>query len=196
MFSTAHANINESAMSRLQWSLSVSILSIAIIINGNNYLINNDLRDRLNVKVGMYLLPMTLTRLGENLDTSATAHIESFHAGGFQILIYLSAGCGSCDSNLARWHKLETLLIDSDSRMIILSQSPNKALAKYQSILSSPILIPMDMTELTNNHLIATPQTIVLDQHGKVRKVWYGEIIPIRVLEYLRTLSKSISQKE
>ena len=90
------------------------------------------------------------------------------------VLLILRPGCHWCDANMPNW---QTLIQEKGQnfRFVAVSLSPN-GFGKYVegSKLNAPAVYASFGQNPTLNDVTVTPQTVVVDRGGTVRKMWFG----------------------
>jgi hypothetical protein len=91
------------------------------------------------------------------------------------VLVY-SPTCHFCDENWPRWWDLMSALDRNAVRPVavdVTSSSTSVFLAEHR-LKDVPMMNQVDPSARINYHFQLTPQTILIDQAGKVEKVWSG----------------------
>lgn len=105
------------------------------------------------------------------------------------LLVWFSAGCGSCRENFAFWDSVKTQYVSESLRMVgFCACTMDEA---YQ--LQHELNITYPIVPVTDQFLVETykgnvvPQTIVISPEGQVIKVWPGELLGSQKKEILAT---------
>ena len=93
-----------------------------------------------------------------------------------KVLVFVfSPACGFCSDNWPKWSRLFPELDRNAVRPVGVDVS-SSATADYiaQQFGAVPVVTQIDPRDVVDYHLRLTPQTILVDQKGKVEKVWSG----------------------
>jgi peroxiredoxin len=92
------------------------------------------------------------------------------------LVLVFSPTCPFCDQNWPRWQQLIASLDRSSVRPVavdVTSTASNDFVAQHQ-LTQLPVILKVEPRATVNYHFQLTPQTILVDQNGKVEKVWTG----------------------
>jgi peroxiredoxin len=107
-------------------------------------------------------------------------------------IIYLfSVGCNPCKMNLPNWINITKSIQNKNIRVIGVSMDSVNTLKKYAEINSINFSIySVQVDEFKINYKVfVTPQTILIDENGKVIKVWQGLLNESSKKEILGTIN-------
>jgi peroxiredoxin len=94
------------------------------------------------------------------------------------LLITFSTGCPACHANLPNWLALSGKLDRKRWQVVWLSRDPLDMTREYcsEENISDQVLSEFPLRTYNLLGLRGVPQTLVTDSHGKIEKVWVGEL--------------------
>jgi peroxiredoxin len=94
------------------------------------------------------------------------------------LLITFSTGCPTCHANLPNWLALSGKLDRNRWQVVWLSRDPLDMTREYcsEENISDQVLSEFPLRTYNLLGLRGVPQTLVTDSHGKIEKVWVGEL--------------------
>jgi peroxiredoxin len=94
------------------------------------------------------------------------------------LLITFSTGCPACYANLPNWLALSGKLDRNRWQVVWLSRDPLDMTREYcsEENISDQVLSEFPLRTYNLLGLRGVPQTLVTDSHGKIEKVWVGEL--------------------
>jgi peroxiredoxin/uncharacterized membrane protein YphA (DoxX/SURF4 family) len=158
--------------------LFVFFLAIEVILLSKQ---NNELKSRLAMLIGggnnVSLKPNDLAppfkALGlEGQEVAITYHGESAKT----LLLIFSTSCGACERNLPNWSEIVSKMQGGSCRVMGISLDPLNNTKNYvlKSGIHYPVFVPVDIEFSRNYKLHLTPQTVLIDNQGRVEQVWIG----------------------
>jgi peroxiredoxin len=181
-------------LQKIAWFIVVIFLTTEVILFSGQ---NRELKKRLAMLVGEgknaslmpgeVVQPFKATGL-DGKDKAITYNGESAKT----LLLIFSTACGACERNLLNWSEIASKLQGGSCRVVGISVDPldktkNYVLAKSMNY---PILVATDRTFKQSYKIFFTPQTILVDSHGEVEKVWAGALDSLQVEEVINKLTK------
>ena len=162
------------------FKLTVTLLVLGILCQ-NIVLIwqTRELRTRLELTVNKELTP------GEVLPDFAGIDFNKHYVKiGFNesrkkfLLITFSTGCPACHANLPNWLALSGKLDRNQWQVVWLSRDPFDMTREYcsEQNISDQVLSEFPLRTYNLLGLRGVPQTVVTDSHGKIEKVWIGQL--------------------
>ena len=94
------------------------------------------------------------------------------------LLITFSTGCPACHANLPNWLALSGKLDRNQWQVVWLSRDPFERTREYcsEQNISDQVLSEFPLRTYNLLGLRGVPQTAVTDSHGKIEKVWVGQL--------------------
>jgi peroxiredoxin len=94
------------------------------------------------------------------------------------LLITFSTGCPACHANLPNWLALSRKLDRNQWQVVWLSRDPIDMTKEYcsEQNISDQVLSEFPLRTYNLLGLRGVPQTAVTDSHGKIEKVWVGQL--------------------
>jgi peroxiredoxin len=115
------------------------------------------------------------------------------------LLITFSTGCPACHANLPNWLALSGKLDRNRWQVVWLSRDPLDMTREYcsEENISDQVLSEFPLRTYNLLGLRGVPQTLVTDSHGKIEKVWVGELDDTRwsdIASYFSSQQQIVSQ--
>ena len=116
-----------------------------------------------------------------------------------KVLVFVfSPTCAFCDDNWSNWQQVITALNHEAVRPVavdVTSTVNSLFLAKHQ-LADVPVLVQVDPRATLSYRFHLTPQTILIDQTGKVEKVWTGILNDSAVAELKQLLNEKVAASQ
>lgn len=166
---------------KVSWfKLTVTLLVLGILCH-NVVLIwqTRKLRGRLELTVNKEFKPGEVLPDFAGIDFNKQyVHIGFKESGKKFLLITFSTGCPACHANLANWLALSAKLDRNRWQVVWLSRDPFDMTREYcfEQNVSDQVLSEFPLRTYNLLGLRMVPQTVVTDSHGKVEKVWAGQL--------------------
>jgi peroxiredoxin len=96
------------------------------------------------------------------------------------VILVFSPRCGFCTKNMPNWRAI-TQSLDRNSYRIVAVSIASEGVKDYvgqQKLTDVPIIAEVDPKSRVTYEMNVTPQTILIDSHGKVEKLWTGVLSP------------------
>jgi peroxiredoxin len=115
------------------------------------------------------------------------------------LLITFSTGCPACHANLPNWLALSRKLDRNQWQVVWLSRDPLEMTREYcsEQSISDQVLSEFSLRIYNVLGLRGVPQTAVTDSHGKIEKVWVGQLDDegwTDVASYFSSQQQTVSQ--
>lgn len=95
------------------------------------------------------------------------------------LLLVFSPLCGWCERNLGNWEAIAAATDAASFRTVAVSVNRDEV-ESYVSARSlfagMPVIADLEIQGRLDYKLLDTPQTLVIDDHGRVEKVWVGAL--------------------
>ena len=110
-----------------------------------------------------------------------------------KVLVFVySPSCGFCTQNWPKWWQLFPDLNRSSVRPIGVDVSATSTMDYIsRQFKDLPVVTQIDPKDVVDYRLHLTPQTILVDETGRVEKVWSGVLTDANVAEIKRMIGKS-----
>ena len=180
-----------SATYRIPLSQVILFATLSILLVGldgylllQNYYLRKTVARETAISVGMTLLPF------DGLDSEGRSYRLEPQSGQKTLLLVFSPVCKFCHENAAGWSQIVEAAPFRNSRLtaVSLGQSAADFIKDYGW---NDRLVHFDVLgdrTVKGPHFDATPMTILLDERGRVEKVWRGVLSESRVAEILTEL--------
>jgi peroxiredoxin len=96
------------------------------------------------------------------------------------VMLVFSPRCGFCTKNMPNWIAIAQGLDRNAYRIVAISTTSEgvKDYVGQQKLTEVPIIAEVDPKSRVSYEMNVTPQTILIDSHGKVEKLWAGVLSP------------------
>lgn len=113
------------------------------------------------------------------------------NTGKKTLLFVFTTTCPSCAKNLPYWRDIISVVDGAKTEILGISTHDIGQTKAYQREhdLSWPVTSTTDSTFIKKYKVNAVPQTILIDEHGKVQQVWLG----LLTVEQVKQIKKMIS---
>jgi putative oxidoreductase len=142
---------------------------------------NKELKSRLALLVGQ--TNREPLKPGELLPPFLASDLSGRHvtigygpSTGETVIFLFSTGCTACKRNLSNWEQIGRQAAEMGARLLAVSLDAPDATANYavEHRLAYPVLVTSDSMFVRYYRPFLTPQTLLIDAHGRVQKVWLG----------------------
>jgi peroxiredoxin len=112
------------------------------------------------------------------------------------VILVFSPRCGFCTKNMPNWKAIAQSL-DRNSYRIVAVSIVTEGVKEYvdqQNLTDVPVIAEVDPKSRVSYEMTVTPQTILIDSHGKVEKLWAGLFSPDERNEVEQVLSLKLPE--
>lgn len=189
---------------RYRWIMIGIAATSAVIINLDNVYISRMLRDRVTrtaVSPGHIFQAMGVENLDSVGDGAADEVVEFSTGFRKQLIFLISPTCQVCADNIPAWRDLEARVDREKYRIIVLATSGRlrnadvpgarflrEKIDMYRKAFDEPVRVIRERGDIVMNKLVITPQTILLNEKGRVEKVWIGRISSLLTQREIRNV--------
>ncbi|HEX4602445.1 MAG TPA: redoxin domain-containing protein [Candidatus Angelobacter sp.] len=109
------------------------------------------------------------------------------------LVLVFSPTCPYCDQNWPKWQQVISSLDGSIVRPVAVdvTSTTSGAFVTQHQLAGMPVLLKVDPVDTVNYRFQLTPQTILVDQSGKVEKVWTGVLTDSALAELKQRTGES-----
>ncbi len=150
------------------------LLNIFLFVQNRNLKVNSDGRNReIVLKEGKALLPLVGIDADEIKQT-----LDWGKDGRKTVVMIFSPQCGYCRENMPIWNEIISKADKSLFRIVAASSIAEgaKEFVEAYEFKGIPILIEPEPRSKVEYVMYLTPQTILVDQTGKIERVWIGPV--------------------
>ena len=91
------------------------------------------------------------------------------------VLLFFATGCGACEATAPRWRAAISRAARPDVRVVCVQTDAGAGVAFALEGLPASVAVPLPPVGWLAA-LPAVPATLIVDEHGRVVRAWYGEL--------------------
>ena len=178
-----------------RWVILGIVAISAVLLNLDNIYISRILKDRqerATVSPGFVIKPFRVENIDAVSGGGAYEILDFSEIRKNKLVFLISPTCQVCADNLPVWKELEERIDPEKYQILVLitiggtkirdvpgEEFIREKVDMYRNALVAPVLVIQSRSDIEKNRLAITPQTIILDEDGKVENVWIGRISSI-----------------
>lgn len=175
-----------------RWAILGILTVSAVLLNLDNIYISQILRDRqerATVSPGFVIEPFRVENIDEGNGTETYEILDFSEVEKNKLVFLISPTCHVCADNLPLWKDLEQRIDTEKYQVVVLvtiggtrirdvpgEEFIREKVDMYRDALVTPVRVIQRRSDIEKNRLSITPQTIILNEQGRVEKVWVGRI--------------------
>jgi hypothetical protein len=171
----------------------IDLLSILVVVGLGVYILHMQHRMARLEKVAMGGDGLDAAKLLPMPATDRTGAAFTVPAGTPRLVFYMSPHCGSCGKNMPAWSEAAHRIGDGNALFLIAEPAGMKAIDPYLDRFAAKS-VPVALADrgVIHEHLMnEVPRTLLIDDRGRVQKVWRGVVTAPAILQAWTVLTKS-----